>query len=69
MIKNKVPYCPRNGTRASCSDPSTWSSFEQAVSAYREGGYDGISMTVYLHRDKIKFWRDFHDTVLPLLNR
>ena len=34
-----------------------------------EGGYDGISMTVYLHRDKIKFWRDFHDTVLPLLNR
>ena len=34
-----------------------------------EAGYDGISMTVYLHRDAIKFWRDFHDTVLPLLNR
>ncbi|MFQ5872181.1 MAG: LLM class flavin-dependent oxidoreductase [Dehalococcoidia bacterium] len=30
-------------------------------------GYDGISMTVYLHRDPIKFWRDFHDHVTPLV--
>ena len=34
-----------------------------------EAGYDGISMTVYLHRDKIGFWRDFHDQVMPLLNQ
>jgi 5,10-methylenetetrahydromethanopterin reductase len=30
-------------------------------------GFDGISMTVYLHEDKIKFFREFAADVMPLL--
>ena len=30
-------------------------------------GYDGVSMTVYLHRDKIRFWREFSSEVMPLV--
>ena len=38
----KVPYDPRTGHRASCSDPDTWGSVEEALAAHRGGGYDGI---------------------------
>ena len=38
----KIPVDPKTGKSASVSDPSTWSSFEQAVSAYHGGGYSGI---------------------------
>ena len=38
----KVPVDPKTGKPASVSDPSTWGSFEQAVSAYQERGYSGI---------------------------
>ena len=40
--QKKVPYDPRTGHRASCSDPETWVSFEEAIAAYQGGGYDGI---------------------------
>ena len=38
----KPPYDPRTGHRASCSDPDTWGSVEEALAAHRGGGYDGI---------------------------
>nr|WP_319393435.1 phage/plasmid primase, P4 family [uncultured Desulfobacter sp.] len=38
----KVPVDPKTGKSASVSDPSTWGSFEQAVSAYQGRGYSGI---------------------------
>jgi putative DNA primase/helicase len=38
----KVPYDPRGGRRASHSDSRTWRTFEEAVTAYGNGGYDGI---------------------------
>lgn len=38
----KVPYIPGTDRKASCSDPSTWRSYDEAMAAYRRGGYDGI---------------------------
>ena len=40
----KVPFDPRTGQRASCADPATWAPFEDAVTAYSHGGYDGIGL-------------------------
>src|SRR5262245_5215704 len=37
----KVPFCARGGA-GSVSDPRTWGTFDEAVAAYRKGGYDGI---------------------------
>lgn len=38
----KVPYQP-NGKKAKSNDPSTWYSFEVALSTYQDiGGFDGI---------------------------
>lgn len=43
----KVPYCPSlMNNRASSVDPATWGSFEQAESAYEEGGYDGVGVVL-----------------------
>lgn len=38
----KVPYFPLNGQRAKSTDPSSWSPFEQACQAYRQGTYTGL---------------------------
>ena len=38
----KPPFNPRTGRKASCSDPSTWATFEEALVALQEGSYDGI---------------------------
>jgi len=43
----KVPYNARTGARASVTDMATWSSFEQALGAYRAGGYDGVGCVLY----------------------
>ena len=43
----KVPYSARTGFRASVTDETTWSSSEQAVGAYRAGGYDGVGCVLY----------------------
>lgn len=37
----KVPCSARTGRNASCGDPSTWATFEEAIAALAEG-YDGI---------------------------
>ena len=42
--RTKVPYSP-NGTRASVTDASTWTTFEAAVQAYRNDGFDGVGFT------------------------
>jgi hypothetical protein len=43
----KVPFCAvaQNST-ASVSDPNTWTSFEQAQAAYKEGGYSGVGFVL-----------------------
>jgi primase-polymerase (primpol)-like protein len=39
----KVPYSARTGARASTTDPSTWSSFDEALAAWQQGGdYAGV---------------------------
>ncbi len=38
----KVPINPGTGKLASVTDPSTWSSFEDAVKRNKKGGVDGI---------------------------
>jgi len=41
--KNKMPFDARcANSNASVSDEQTWSTYEQALTAYEEGGYDGI---------------------------
>ena len=50
--ETKVPYCPKSGRRASSADPSTWTSFTDAVAAYARGGYDGIGY-VFLTDDLV----------------
>ena len=44
----KVPYAPRLGAKASVSDPSTWSSFGEAIGAYQEaaGKLSGIGFVL-----------------------
>lgn len=37
----KIPYDPHTGYRVSVSDPSTWGTFDEAVSALHEGTSDG----------------------------
>jgi hypothetical protein len=38
----KVPYCPTTGRRADTKNPTTWTSSQEALAAYANGGYDGI---------------------------
>jgi hypothetical protein len=38
----KVPYSPRSGRKADATDPSSWSSFDDAVAALSRGGYSGV---------------------------
>ena len=41
--ETKVPYSPkRKNIQASSTDPHTWGSFEEGISALSTGGYDGI---------------------------
>lgn len=41
---NKVPCHPSTGRFLKTSEPDTWASFEQAVSAYERGGWSGIGV-------------------------
>jgi hypothetical protein len=38
----KIPYSPLTGARASSTDPETWTTYTEAVSACKERGYGGI---------------------------
>jgi hypothetical protein len=38
----KPPYDAKSGKLASSTDPATWSTFEQALAAYKAGGWDGV---------------------------
>ncbi|MDM5182235.1 DUF3987 domain-containing protein, partial [Massilia sp. DJPM01] len=43
----KVPYNPTlHNSRGSSTDPGTWGTCDQAVTAYEEGGYTGIGFTL-----------------------
>jgi hypothetical protein len=43
LSKSKQPYMAEAiNSRASVTDPTTWSSFQSAQTAFAEGGYDGI---------------------------
>ncbi|WOP14512.1 hypothetical protein [Ottowia sp. SB7-C50] len=45
--KDKVPYCPTAvNSRASSTDPTTWATFDQARTAYDEGGYLGVGFAL-----------------------
>ncbi|MFO0836114.1 MAG: phage/plasmid primase, P4 family [Phycisphaerales bacterium] len=40
--RTKVPYAAATGSRASATEPSTWSSFENACAAAEQSHYEGI---------------------------
>ncbi len=43
----KVPYCATAiNSKASATNPDTWSSFDAAQSAYEEGGYSGVGFVL-----------------------
>lgn len=43
----KVPYCATAiNSKASTTNPDTWSSFDAAQSAYEEGGYSGVGFVL-----------------------
>lgn len=42
----KVPYNAHNGRAGSSTDPKTWSTFDNAMQAYLQGGYDGIGFAL-----------------------
>jgi putative DNA primase/helicase len=39
---DKVPYSARTGRKASSTDLMTWSTFEEAMEAHKQGTYDGV---------------------------
>jgi putative DNA primase/helicase len=40
--RDKEPYSPRTGRRASTTDSRTWATFPEALEALESGGYDGV---------------------------
>ncbi|MBX3322231.1 MAG: hypothetical protein KF757_04500 [Phycisphaeraceae bacterium] len=40
--QTKCPFSARGGGRADSTDPATWASFDEAVAAWKTGGYAGI---------------------------
>lgn len=42
----KVPYCAFDGTRASSTDPRTWTSFSEAIRAVTEFGFNGVGFVL-----------------------
>lgn len=43
----KIPYCATlSNSTASVTDPGTWASFDQAQTAYEEGGYLGVGFVL-----------------------
>jgi len=45
----KVPYSPQTGLKAKSTDPTTWSSFEQACQAYLANTYTGVGFVFTEH--------------------
>ena len=48
----KVPYCASTGLTASSTDQTTWTTFDQAVAAYRAGRYSGVGF-VFTSEDEV----------------
>jgi primase-polymerase (primpol)-like protein len=46
---NKIPRNARTSSRASSTNPRTWSTFDAALKAYQRGGYAGLAF--FLHTD------------------
>jgi putative DNA primase/helicase len=46
----KLPYNPRTGTRSSSTDSITWGAFDEALTAYAAGGWDGIGVMLRPHQ-------------------
>src|SRR5262249_9205613 len=42
----KPPYTPTTGLRASVTDPASWGTWDEALAAYRAGGWDGIGLVL-----------------------
>lgn len=66
----KVPYSPIFGGRASVTDPNTWATFEEAVTACAEGGWSGIGFVLtkndpYLFVDLDDVWTPDANGVFP----
>lgn len=42
----KPPYSAKTGHYASSTDNSTWGTYQQAISAYKRGGYEGVGYSL-----------------------
>src|SRR4051812_31460959 len=42
----KVPYSPKTDKEASTTNPDTWCSVQEAVTAVHEGRFDGIGLII-----------------------
>src|SRR5262245_34814826 len=43
----KVPYNAKTGRKAKSNDPTTWSSFTEAIAALEPGGYSGVGFNLF----------------------
>jgi putative DNA primase/helicase len=48
----KIPFTA-TGQPASSTDPATWTSFEEALTAYHAGGFDGIGLALQEENDLV----------------
>lgn len=62
---DKVPTDPATGRHLTWSDPSTWTSFDDAYAAYKKGGYGGVGIVL---SDKHPIQFDGHEMYLVALD-
>lgn len=75
MTWTKVPF-QTNDAKARSNDPSTWSTFEAARTAYRRGGFDGVGFVlsagdpfVFIDFDHVLHDGELEDWVLELIEK
>jgi primase-polymerase (primpol)-like protein len=49
---NKPPVCAWTGRLASSTNPDTWTTFDEALTAHRQGGLDGLGFVLYRTPDQ-----------------
>ena len=55
FLKRRETVYPANGDPASVDDPTTWTSFDNALAAHKPGGFDGIGCVLTSNRGIVGF--------------
>lgn len=71
---DKLPY-QANGKKASSTDPSTWTSYADAIASYNKGGFDGIGFVFTpndpfcgVDLDKVDGWEKQTNSIINRLS-